>query len=208
MMRARALLSIYANTPEQAASRLAQEGADETAQDYLDALIAARNGQTDNALQRLDQLANQQPDFAMLPASAASVALEAGQYDEAIQRSQRLLRFMPNYLPAQLILAEAQLQRDPEAAYNLLRDITSQNPENPQGFNLLSEAAGRSGHDGWGHLARAEHLQLTGRVDRGIRQLSIARDAAERENDQQVVARIEQRREAFIEYREALEDFN
>ena len=208
MMRARALLSIYANTPEQAASRLAQEGADETAQSYLDALIAARNGQTDNALQRLDQLANQQPDFAMLPASAASVALEAGQYDEAIQRSQRLLRFMPNYLPAQLILAEAQLQRDPEAAYNLLRDITSQNPENPQGFNLLSEAAGRSGHDGWGHLARAEHLQLTGRVDSGIRQLTIARDAAERENDQQVVARIEQRREAFIEYREALEDFN
>lgn len=208
MMRARALLSIYANTPQQAAARLAREGADEVAQSYLDALIAGRNGQTDSALQRLDQLASQQPDFAMLPASAASVALEAGQYDVAIQRSQRLLRFMPNYLPAQLILAEAQLQRDPEAAYNLLRDITSQNPENPQGFNLLAEAAGRSGHDGWGHLARAEHLQLTGRVDRGIRQLSIARDAAEREHDQQVVARIEQRREAFIEYREALEDFN
>ncbi|NYS79548.1 MULTISPECIES: M48 family metalloprotease [Halomonadaceae] len=208
MMRARALLSIYANTPQQAAARLAQEGADETAQGYLDALIAARNGQTDNALQRLDQLASQQPDFAMLPASAASVALEAGQYDEAIQRSQRLLRFMPNYLPAQLILAEAQLQRDPQSAYNVLRDMADQHPENPQVFNLLAEAAGRSGHDGWGHLARAEHLQLTGRVDRGIRQLSIARDAAERENDQQVVARIEQRREAFIEYREALEDFN
>ena len=209
MMRARALLSIYANTPQQATSRLAQEGAEQTAaQRYLEALIAARNGQTDSALQRLDQLTNEQPDLAMLPASAASVALEAGRYDEAIQRSQRQLRFMPNYLPAQLILAEAQLQRDPQAAYNLLRDITSQYPENPQGFNLLAEAAGRSGHNSWGHLARAEHLQLTGRVDSGIRQLSIARDAAEREYDEQMLARIEQRREAFIDYREALKDFN
>lgn len=208
MMRARALLSIYANSPQQAASRLTREGADETAQRYLDALIAARNGQTATALQRLDQLADQQPDFAMLPASAASVALEAGQYDEAIQRSQRLLRFMPNYLPAQLILAEAQLQRDPPAAYNGLRDMADQHPDNPQVFNLLAEAAGRSGHNGWGHLARAEHLQLTGRVDSGIRQLSIARDAAERDNDQPLLARIEQRREAFITYREALEEFN
>nr|WP_290696731.1 M48 family metalloprotease [Halomonas sp. UBA3074] len=208
MMRARALLSIYANSPQQAASRLDREGADEMAQRYLDALIAARNGQTATALQRLDQLADQQPDFAMLPASAASVALEAGQYDEAIQRSQRLLRFMPNYLPAQLILAEAQLQRDPPAAYNGLRDMADQHPDNPQVFNLLAEAAGRSGHNGWGHLARAEHLQLTGRVDSGIRQLSIARDAAERDNDQPLLARIEQRREAFITYREALEEFN
>ncbi|TVP50758.1 MAG: M48 family peptidase [Halomonas sp.] len=207
MMRARALLSIHTNTPQQAASRLAQDDAGETAQRYLDALIAARNGETDSALQRLDQLSNEQPDFAMLPASAATVALESGRYDDAIQRSQRLLRLMPNYLPAQLVLAEAQLQRDPPAAYSLLRDITARHPENPQGFNLLAEAAGRSGYDGWGHLARAEHLQLTGRVDRGIRQLSIARDAAQRENDEQALARIEQRREEFIEYREALEKF-
>lgn len=207
MMRARALLSIHTNSPQQAASRLAQEGAEEAAQRYVEALVSARNGQTDAALQRLDQLANEQPDFAMLPASAATIALEAGRYDDAIQRSQRLLRLMPNYLPAQLVLAEAQLQRDPQAAYSLLRDVTARHPENPQGFNLLAEAAGRSGYDGWGHLARAEHLQLTGRVDRGIRQLSIARDAAQRENDEQALAQIEQRREAFIEYREALEKF-
>lgn len=207
MMRARALLSINTNTPQQAVSRLAQDGAEEVAQRYLAALVAARNGDVDSALQRLDQLANEQPDFAMLPASAATVALEAGRYDDAIQRSQRLLRLMPNYLPAQLVLAEAQLQRDPQAAYTLLRDITARHPENPQGFNLLAEAAGRSGYNGWGHLARAEHLQLTGRVDSGIRQLSIARDAAQRENDERALARIEQRREDFIKYRETLEEF-
>ena len=207
MMRARALLSIYSNSPHQATSHLAQEGAEEPARRYLEALIKGRNGQTDNALQTLDQLATEQPDYAMLPASAASIALEAQRYDEAITRSQRLLRIMPAYLPAQLTLAEAQLQRAPEAAYQLLNDITARHPDDPQGFNLLAEAAGRSGHSSWGHLARAEQLQLTGRVDQGIRQLSLARDAAERENNQQALARIEQRREAFLEYREALEDF-
>lgn len=207
MMRARALLSIYHNSPQRAASRLAQEDAEEPAQRYLSALIAARNGQTDSALQTIDQLARELPDYGMLPASAANVALEAQRFDDAITRSQRLLRLMPNYLPAQLVLAEAQLQRNPAAAFELLRTVTARHPEAPQGFNLLAEAAGRSGHNGWGHLARAEHLQLTGRVDRGIRQLGIARDAAQKENDQQALARIEQRREAFIEYREALEKF-
>ncbi len=207
MMRARALLSIYRNTPQQAASRLAQEDAEEPALRYIDALITAQNGQTDRALQTLDQLASELPDYGMLPATAAQVALTAQRYDDVIHRSQRLLRLMPNYLPAQLTLAEAQLQRHPEAAYDLLRDITAQHPENPQGFNLLAEAAGRSGFNGWGHLARAEHLQLTGRIDRAIRQLSIAKDAAQQENDAQALARIEQRREAFLEYRETLETF-
>lgn len=207
MMRARALLSIYRNTPQQAAFRLSQDNADDSAQRYLDALIEAHNGQTDSALNTLDQLAIELPDYGMIPATAANVALAAQRFDDAISRSQRLLRLMPNYLPAQLVLAEAQLQRDPAAAYELLRNITARHPEQPQGFNLLAEAAGRSGHNAWGHLARAEHLQLTGRVDRGIQQLNIAKNAAQQENNQQALARIEQRREAFLEYRETLEKF-
>ncbi len=151
MMRARALLSIHRNSPQQAAARLEQESAEEPALRYVSALIDAQNGQTDQALQTLDRLASELPDYAMLPASAAQVALQAQRYDDAIQRSQRLLRLMPNYLPAQLTLAEAQLQRDPQAAYTLLREVTARHPDNPQGFNLLAEAAGRSGHNGWGH---------------------------------------------------------
>lgn len=207
MIRGRALLQIHQQSPQQAVSRLAQEDANDAAQRYTSALVDAKAGQVDAALQALDQLSNEQPDLAMLPVSAAEVALQAQRYDEAIQRSQRLMRLMPNYLPAQLILAEAQLQRDPRAAYYILRDVTAQHPENPQGFNLLTEAAGRSGRNGWGHLARAEYLQLTGRMDSGIRQLDIAEDAAERENDQQALARIEQRREDFMDYRETLEEF-
>lgn len=207
MIRGRALLKIHQQSPEQAVSRMAREDADDTAQRYISALVDAKNGQVDAALQALDQLADEQPDLAMLPGSAAEVALQAQRYNAAIRRSQQLLRLMPDYLPAQLVLAEAQLQRDPDAAYDVLRDVTAQHPENPQGFNLLTEAAGRSGRNGWGHLARAEYLQLTGRMDSGIRQLDIAEDAAERENDQRALARIEQRREDFMGYRETLEEF-
>ncbi|WP_447555320.1 M48 family metalloprotease [Vreelandella sp. EE22] len=208
MMRARALLSIYSNDPSQASSRLAQDGADEPSRRYLGALISARSGQIDSALQSLDQLAAEYPDYAMIPASAAEVALNANRIDEAIRRSERWLRFMPNYLPVQLILAEAQLQRDPQAAFTLLRRVTERYPENPQGFNLLTTAAGRSGENGWGHLAQAEYLQLTGRVDRGIQQLSIAKNVAQQANDASLAALIDQRREAFLDYREALSTFN
>lgn len=207
MMRGRALLHIHANTPQDALTRLKAETPNPDAITYLEALIMAENGQTEQALQAIDRLARQHPDFTALPASAANVAFEARRYAEAISRSQQLLRLVPNYLPAQLIMAEAQLQRDPQTAFAQLRDITTNHPDTPYAFNLLADAAGRSGHNGWGHLARAEYLQLTGRVDRGIQQLAIARDAAEQEGDNNLLGRIAQRRDAFISYREALDKF-
>nr|WP_235937001.1 M48 family metalloprotease [Halomonas azerica] len=207
MMRGRALLHIHANNPQDALTRLKAETPDPDAVTYLEALIMAENGQTEQSLQALDRLAHQHPDFTALPASAANVAFEARRYTEAISRSQQLLRLVPNYLPAQLIMAEAQLQRDPQTAFAQLRDITTNHPDTPYAFNLLADAAGRSGHNGWGHLARAEYLQLTGRVDRGIQQLAIARDAAEQEGDNNLLGRIAQRRDAFISYREALDKF-
>ena len=75
------------------------------------------------------------------------------------------------------------------------------------GLALLAEAAGRSGREALGHLARAEHQQLTGRITDAIRQLGVARRVAERAGDTAATARIEQRYEAFLGYRETLEEF-
>lgn len=207
MIRGRALLHIHANQPQDALTRLKEESPHTDAVAYLEALIMAEKGQVDAALQALDRLAQAHPDFTALPASAAKVAFEARRYEEAITRSQQLLRLVPDYLPARLLVGEAQLQRDPHAAFKQLRDITRDHPDNPYAFNLLADAAGRSGDNAWGHLARAEYLQLTGRVDRGIEQLAIARDTAEQQDDSQMLGRIAQRRDAFIRYREALDNF-
>ncbi|GHE20804.1 M48 family metalloprotease [Halomonas urumqiensis] len=207
LVRARALLVIHQRDPQQAATRLKQDGAPQQAMRYLDALITARQGDTDSALQTLDALARELPDLAMLPATAAQVAFEAGRYDEAIERSRRQLRLMPGYVPARQLLGEALLQRNPEQAWRVLRELSEQRNEDPQVFTLLAEAAGRSEREGWGHLARGEHLQLSGRIDDAIRQLDVAKRVAQEEGDATAVSRIEQRRSDFIDYRETMEKF-
>ncbi|MBH8581756.1 M48 family metalloprotease [Bisbaumannia pacifica] len=205
MIRARALLAIHRHEPRRALTRL--EGADAQARRYLEALIAAEEGRTDAALAALDSLARELPDLALLPASAAEIAFGAGRTEESLERSRRLLRLMPDYLPAQRLRAEALLQQDADQAYHLLRRLTEEHAEDPQGFALLAEAAGRSGREAWGHLARAEHLQLSGEIDRAIRQLEIAERVAEGTGDPSVGARIAQRRDDFLGYRETLEKF-
>ncbi|MGM0536133.1 MAG: M48 family metalloprotease [Pseudomonadota bacterium] len=207
LVRARALLAIHDDDPQQASTRLAQDQAPETARRYLAALIDARAGHTDRALRELDALARSEPDLSMLPTSAAQVAFAAGRIDDTIKRSRRQLRLMPGYAPASRLLGEALLQRNPDEAWRVLRDLADARPEDPQAFILLAEAAGRSGREAWGHLARAEQLQLTGRIDRGIRQLEVASEVAEREGDSVAASHIEQRREDFIGYRETLEEF-
>ncbi|MCE9665472.1 M48 family metalloprotease [Halomonas sp. M5N1S17] len=207
LIRARALLTIHQRDPQQAVNRLAQDGAPDAARRYLDALIEAQRGNADSALGTLDGLARELPDLALIPASAAEVAFDAGRYDDAIERSRRQLRLMPGYMPATRIMGEALLQRDPNEAYRLLRDLAERRPEDPQVFTLLAEAAGRSDREAWGHLARAEHMQLTGSIDQAIRQLDVAKQVAERNSDGNAAARIAQRREDFVGYRETLEKF-
>ncbi len=207
LVRARALLAIHERDPEQAITRLEQDQVPEATRRYLGALIEARRGNTDAALATLDTLARQEPDLGLLPASAAQVAFDAGRYDDAIERSRRLLRLMPGHLPATMVLGEALLQRNPDEAWRVLRELSERRSEDPQVFTLLAEAAGRSDREAWGHLARAEQLQLTGRISEAIRQLEVARRVAEQAADDSALARIKQRREAFIGYRETLEKF-
>lgn len=207
LVRARALLAVNQRDPQQAATRLAQDDAPAEARRYLDALIDAHHGRTDSALSQLDSLARELPDLALLPVSAAEVAFEAGRYDDAVERSRRLLRLMPGHMPATRILGEALLQRDPNEAYRILNELANRRPDDPQVFTLLAEAAGRSGREAWGHLARAEQMQLTGEIDRAIRQLDVARRVAEQSGATNALARIEQRREDFVGYRETMEKF-
>ncbi|QEA39013.1 M48 family metalloprotease [Pistricoccus aurantiacus] len=207
LVRARALLEIHRDDPTQAASQLAQDSTSEAARRYLEALIQAERGNTQAALNELDQLARELPDLPMIPTSAAQVAYETGRPEQALERIRRLLRLMPNYYPAEYLQAQALLGSDPGQAFTILRRLSERRPEDPQIFDLLAVAAGRSGQPAWGHLARAETLQLTGRIDQAIRQLEVAKDVAEQQGDTTALSRIKIRRDAFLDYRESLEDF-
>lgn len=207
LVRARALKAIHHRDPSQAQNILRQDNAPEDAQRYLQALIEARAGEVDSALATIDALSSAYPDIAMLPATAVQIALDNGRVDDAISRADRQLRLMPGYAPTSILLGEALLQRDPDRAWQVLSDLARQRPEDPSVFALLAEAAGRSGHEAWGHLARAEQTQLEGDIDQALRQLDVAEQVARQSGDLNAELRIREREKDFRDYRETLEKF-
>ncbi|WP_239495390.1 M48 family metalloprotease [Salinicola halophilus] len=207
MIRARALLMLNQDTPAQAMTVLTQEDPPAAAVRYLQALTDAEKTRYDTALSTLDALAQDYPDLSLIPTTAAEIAYAANRREVALERARRVLRLSPNYYPAQWVQAEALLQMAPERAFGVLRDMSESYPEDPNVFGLLAEAAGRSGRDAWGQLARAEQLQLEGSIDTAIRQLDSAGDAAKRDGDYAMAGRIERRRQDFLGYRETMRNF-
>jgi predicted Zn-dependent protease len=205
MVRARALHHAYQASPEQGLMQLRADGASEDAQDYYSALMSAERGDVFGSLSALALLADSHPDLALLPATAAEIAMKGGQAAEAIQRSEHILRLMPNYIPAMLLLAEAKLHSAPAESYELFTAVTQVRPQSISAHRLLAEAAGRSGHHGWGHLAKAEALQLEGRIDEALRQLSYSLELAETSGDRRLQAQVESRQGAYEDYQEAIE---
>ncbi|GHB17973.1 M48 family metalloprotease [Salinicola rhizosphaerae] len=207
MVRARALLMLNPDDATPAFTALEQDDPPAAAIDYLEAITEARQANYAAALDKLDALAKAFPDISLIPSTAAQVAYESGQRQQALERARRVLRLSPSYYPAQWTQAEALLQLDPDRAFDALRDMSEQYPYDPNVFGLLSEAAGRSGRDAWGQLARAEQLQLEGRIDTAIRQLDSASKVAQQEGDYAMASRIAQRRQDFLAYRETLRNF-
>ncbi|WP_262927307.1 M48 family metalloprotease [Phytohalomonas tamaricis] len=207
MVRARAMLAINMSAPSQAQIRLKQDTDDPFAFRYLDALIDSVQNRPDQALAKFDKLAAEQPDLLMIPASAADAALDANRRQEALDRARRILRFAPNYYPARMTEGEALLTLDPSQAFNVLRKLADERPEDPDVWNLLAEAAGRSGRKAWGHLAMGERMQLNGRLDSALKQLDYAEKAADDADDFTMKSRIRDRRNDFQRYRDDLDQF-
>ena len=207
LIRARAMLAMNMSDPGFVRTRLKQDKAHPIALRYLDALDDSINQRTDQALATFDQLAREAPDILMLPASAADAALDAGRREDAIRRCERILRLTPGYYPARIIQAEAQLGINPARAFQSLRALADTHAEDPDVWNLLSEAAGRSNREDWGHLALAEQLQLKGDIEGGLEQLTLAEKASSQSGDYALTSRIRERRNDFKQYQETLEKF-
>ncbi|WP_438768256.1 M48 family metalloprotease [Kushneria sp. TE3] len=207
LIRARAMLAMNMSDPTAVRTRLEQDNAHPIALRYLDALNDSINQRTDQALAAFDQLAQEAPDVLMLSASAADAALDAGRREDAIRRCERILRLTPDYYPARIIQAEAQLGINPSTAFRSLRTLADAHAEDPDVWNLLSEAAGRSNRNDWGHLALAEQLQLKGDIDGGLEQLDLAEKASQQNGDYTLTSRIRERRKDFNQYRQTLEKF-
>ncbi|MCM2971897.1 M48 family metalloprotease [Larsenimonas suaedae] len=207
MIRARVLLAMNMSDPTAARNRLKENNPSPEALRYLDAMTHAVNHETDQALSSLDRMIRDHPDDSMLQNSAADVALDANRFQDALDRARTLLTVAPDNYPARMIEGRALLNLSPAKAYPVLKRLSEAQGEDPEVWSLLSEAAGRSGREAEGHLALAEQLQLTGRIDKGLAQLDIAERQARAEQNFVLASKIRDRRDAFKRYRHALDDF-
>ena len=61
-----------------------------------------------------------------------------------------------------------------ETAYDLLNDYSSDNPQSPQVYKLLAQAAGATGRQLQTHTAMSQHYFLNGFTNQAIEQLKLA----------------------------------
>ena len=162
MVRARAMLHFFPDDPALLRTKLQQDKALPDALRYLDALLLARQHRTQEALQQLDALAHQHDALLLIQASAAEIALQANQPTEAFNRARLILRRVPDYTPAQLTAIRADLRFDANDAYQRATQLTQQQPENADAWQLLAQAAHASGHEDISQRAMIEYRQLTG----------------------------------------------
>lgn len=207
MIRARALLALNLSQPDQGLITLRGDSPDPDTIAYYQALAAAENNRIDTALAALDRLHDKHPDLTLIRASAVEVARDARRYDDAARRARRLLRLQPDYLPTRLELAEVELQQDPAAARQQLKDMQRDHPDEPKVWSLSAEASGRSGHKTEAFLYRAEFEQLEGRMDKAFSQLKLADESARDDGDFAMANRINDRRKVFQQYRDAIDNF-
>lgn len=162
MIRARAMLHFLPDDAALLHTKLQQDKANPDALRYLEALLLARQHNAKEALQQLDTLAHQHDALLLIQASAADIALQDNQINEALNRAHTILRRAPDYTPAQLIAIRAALRLSPAEAYQRSTQLTQQQPEYAEAWQLLAQAAHANGHDDVSQKAMIEYRQLTG----------------------------------------------
>lgn len=162
MIRARTMLHFFPNEAALLRTKLQQDKAQTDALRYLEALLLGRQHHFKEALQQLDTLARQHDTLLLIQASAADIALHSNQAAEALNRAHLILRRAPDYTPAQLIAIRAALRITPAEAYQLATQLTQQQSENAEAWQLLAQAAHANRHEDISQKAMIEYRQLTG----------------------------------------------
>ncbi len=127
---------------------------------YARAIAYYKEAETSTALKDIDAMIADQPDNPYLFELKGQVLFEAGRAGEAEAPFRRSVELAPN-APllqinlAQALVAENRSDRLPEAIADLKLAL-GQEPDNPLGWRILSEAYDSKGDDGLARLATAE----------------------------------------------------
>lgn len=166
---------------------------DDIAASYGLALSLSKAGEHQDALDRVENLFNINPQSILYNAAYAELLIESDQAHLARDMLSHQLVMNPDNLPLSLLYASAlnKLGKHAEAEAVLERQSRAR-PKEVNVWYELAETAGLAGNITGVHLARAEYFYLHGGYHRAIQHLEYAQRLVQRTNPQ-LVAKLSQR---------------
>jgi predicted Zn-dependent protease len=148
---------------------------DETAQRYGYALALTRAGRYDAARNQLDPLLERHPSQTEFLVLSAEIDRRAGNPDKAVRELKGAVGLSPGNWPLNEAYAEALMaaSRPAEALASLERFVALR-PDIAPIYQLMADAAGKSGQRALNYRYRAEYLYHTNELEPAIRQLQLA----------------------------------
>ena len=164
--------------------RLARDPSDAAA-NYGLALSLSLEGQHEEALDRVEQLAGLNPQSILYNAAYAELLIAAGNTEQAMALLTRQLELNPDNVPLSEFYADAlNAEGRHEEAQAVLTRITQRRPNDVEVWYELAETAGKAGDITAVHLARADFFYLHGAYHRSIQHLEYAQRLISRTNPQ------------------------
>lgn len=146
---------------------------------YARAIAYHRNGQTDEALDEIDDLIGDAPSDPYFHELKGQILFESGDPGRAVDAYRRAVQLAPSAPLLQVGLAQAELALDDPAlradALQQLRRATQAERDFPLAWHLLAIAEGKNGDIGRSALALAEEAMVSGRTQDAISQAQRAK---------------------------------
>ncbi|WP_295447038.1 M48 family metalloprotease [uncultured Thiodictyon sp.] len=147
----------------------------ETAERYGYALALLRSGQLDEAKAETARLLSAQPSLAEFIVLDARIDLKQGHTDAALDHLKQAISLSPGNWAMRIAYAESLASAgQPRKAIEQLQAVERVRPGNPMIYELLSQAAIRSGEKGASFRYRAQQLYAEGDLEPAIKQLDFA----------------------------------
>ncbi|MEM9620659.1 MAG: M48 family metalloprotease [Pseudomonadota bacterium] len=187
LMRTRAQVH-YQNNLVQGAKlyrKRLQENPGDRAANYGLALSLSRTGEHEEALLRVEELLNVNPQSILYNAAYAEVLIEAEETSQALALLSHRLVLNPDNAPLSMLYARALNQAGKfEQAEQVLTRQSRVRPNDVDVWYELAETAGLAGNITGVHLARADYFYLHGAYHRAIQHLEYAQRLVRRTNPQ------------------------
>ena len=153
---------------------------------YARAIAWYRDGQTQKALDAVDELIAGDPQNAYFWELRGQILFEEGRAVEAIADHQKAVDFKPDAPLLRINLAHAMLESQDrqqlDLAIDQLKRAMALEPENTMGWRLMSQAYASLGKEGEARLASAEYYFALRQADQAAQFAMRARDMLDRQS--------------------------